>query len=146
MGVAQIALVQEKKVMQHELLTEAHASLTEALTRCRRIQFLEIEADLLLSMACWHNAVGERGEAWEYARESLAVADRAEYRLQQADIQNMMAQMALEAQDQEAAYEYAQAAYHAALCDGPPYCYKPALERAEQLLRQVRNLRGEQEE
>jgi tetratricopeptide (TPR) repeat protein len=146
LGVAQMALVREENAMERELLVEAHISLTEALTECRRIRLLEVEADIILSLACWHNAVGRREQAWEYAKEALAIADHAEYQLQQADIQNVMAQMALEMQDQDAAYRYAQAAYHTAWCDGPPYCYKPALERAEQLLRQAHNLRGEREE
>jgi transposase-like protein len=132
--------------MECELLVEAHMSLTEALTECRRIRLLEVEADIMLSLARWHNAVDRREQAWEYAKEALAIADRAGYRLQQADIQNVMAQMALEMQDHDAAYRYAQAAYHIAWCDGSPYCYKPALEKAEQLLRQAHNLRERHEE
>ena len=36
------------------------------------------------------------------------------------------------------AIEHAQTAYERAWCDGPPYCYKPALDEAERLLKEFK--------
>ena len=69
--------------------------------------------------------------------EALAVADRCEYRLCQADVHNFLAELALDANDAAAAAEHAQTAHERAWCDGPPHCYKPALDRAAALLTQL---------
>jgi hypothetical protein len=121
-------------------LTEAEAHLTEALTRCRSINLVEMESDILLAWARWHRAKGKADarstqEAKQYAQEALSIADRCEYRLKQADIHNFLAQMALEVGDHEAAKKHAATAHERAWCDGPPHCYKPALDEAERLLK-----------
>jgi tetratricopeptide (TPR) repeat protein len=127
-------------------LPEAESHLTEALTRCRRINLVELEPDILLEMARlrWAQAQGDevtceestrlREEALGLAREALAIADRCEYRLKQADVHNFLAQVALEKGDREEAMKHAEIAKERAWCDGPPYCYKPALEEAERIL------------
>ena len=65
------------------------------------------------------------------------MADRCEYRLQQADIHNFLARLALDAGDRPAAGEHAIIGYERAWCDGPPHCYKPALEEATRLLAEL---------
>jgi tetratricopeptide (TPR) repeat protein len=127
-------------------LPEAESHLTEALTRCRRINLVEVEPDILLEMARlrWAQAGGDevtsdestrlREEALGLAREALAIADRCEYRLKQADVHNFLAQVALEKGDREEAMKHAEIAKERAWCDGPPHCYKPALEEAERIL------------
>ena len=78
------------------------------------------------------------GETWEERlTEALAIADRCEYRLAQADIHNFLARLALDAGNRVAAREQAEIAKERAWCDGPPHCYKPALEEAEGLLREL---------
>ena len=127
-------------------LSEAESHLTEALTRCRRVNLVELEPDILLGMARlrWAQAQGDkvtgeesmrlRKEALGLAREALAIADRCEYRLKQADIHNFLAQVALEKGDRKGARKHAEIAKERAWCDGPPHCYKPALEEAERIL------------
>ncbi len=118
----------------------AEADLSEALSRCRRIRLAEFEADILLEMAKlqWEKAQGKNNELFEQAksltREALEIADRCEYRLKQADIHNFLAEMALAEGDKATALKQAKIAKERAWCDGPPYCYRKALDQAEQML------------
>jgi hypothetical protein len=99
-------------------------------------------------------ATGEgRGEARQQAAEALAIADRSEYRLKQAEIHNFLAGWHLALSEAEgvtlsqvegpAGGDVAQARHRAELakerawCDGPPHCYQPALDEAEQLLEEI---------
>jgi tetratricopeptide (TPR) repeat protein len=120
-----------------EGLAEAEAHLTEALTRCRRINLVELEPDILLAWARWHRAKGNPAQARQDAQEALAIADRCEYRLKQVEIHNFLAQLALAEGDRPAARHHAQIARERAWCDGPPHCYKPALDEAESMLVRV---------
>jgi tetratricopeptide (TPR) repeat protein len=132
-------------------LDEAETHLTKALTRCRRINLVELEPDILLAWARWHQAQGNADQARQDAGEALAIADRCEYRLKQADIHNFLARLAWERVDElrgmgdgagaaqalAEAREQAEVAKERAWCDGPPHCYKPALEEAERLLEEI---------
>jgi hypothetical protein len=115
-------------------LAEAESHLTEALIRCRRINLMEFEPDILLAWAKWHHLQGNAAQARADAGETLAIADRCEYRLKQADIHNFLARLALDAGDRAAARRHAAIAKERAWCDGPPHCYKPALDEAERLI------------
>ncbi len=115
-------------------LAEAESHLTEALTRCRRINMIDHEPDILLAWAKWHHLQGNTAQARADADEALAIADRCEYRLTQADIHNFLARLALDTGDRVAARRHAAIAKERAWCDGPPHCYKPALDEAERLL------------
>ena len=114
--------------------SEAEAHLTEALTRCHRINLIELEPDILLAWARWHRAATHASEACDRAGEALAIADRCEYRLVQATAHNLLARLALDADNRDAARRHAEIAKERAWCDGPPHCYKPALDEAEKLL------------
>lgn len=118
-------------------LNDAAVHLAEALTRCRRINHMEVEPDILLAWARWHQACGNRQEAQAYAEEALAIADRCEYRLAQAGIRNFLARLALDVGEREAARGHAEVARERAWCDGPPYCYRVALDEADGLLREL---------
>ncbi len=132
------------RALGHLHETETH--LTEALICCRRINLVEVEPDIMLEMARlrWAQARGDevaseestrlREESLKLAREALAIADRCEYRLKQADIHNFLAQVALEKGDRKQARKHAEIAKERAWCDGPPHCYKPAMEKAERIL------------
>ena len=93
-------------------------------------------------------------ESFDYAREALEIAERCEYRLQQAEIHNFLAEWWLEkavgskqkaeGREQSAVTEaiakarkHAERAKERAWCDGPPYHYKVAYERAERMLKTV---------
>ena len=135
---------------------DAERDLSEALSRCRKIRLVELEADILLEMAKlrWGQANsglrdqgsgvngveaggrsgGLREEAKNLASEALEIADRCEYRLVQADVRNFLAHMVFDEGDEVAAREHAQLARERALCDGPPHCYRKALDEAEAML------------
>jgi tetratricopeptide (TPR) repeat protein len=116
---------------------EAEAHLTEALTRCRRINNVELEPDILLAWTRWHRASGHSKEARECVDDALAIADRCKYRLAQADAHNLLAHLALDAGGRAEARQHAGIAKERAWCDGPPHCYKPALDEAESLLKET---------
>lgn len=130
LGVAHVELGQ---------LLVAKAHLHEALARCREIDLVELEPDILLAWARWHLARGGREEGRNSAEEALTIADRAEYRLKQAEIHNFLAQWELYAGDVSSARERAEMAKGCAWCNGPPHCYKPALDEAEELLELIGN-------
>ena len=124
-------------VMEGKDLNAAFTHLTDVLTRCRRINLLELEPDILLAWARWHLAKDNAQEAQTHANDALAIADRCEYRLAQADIHNFLARLALDAGDRETARKEAEIAKERAWCDGPPHCYKPALDEAEKMLKEL---------
>ncbi len=140
LGWALVALAEESS-RQEELLTEAEAHLTEALTRCRCINMVDHEAEILLAWARWHRLKGNPEEAHQHAEEALTIADRCEYRLQQAETHNFLARLALDAGDKHEALHHAQTARERAECDGPPHYYKPAYEEAERLLDEAERLK-----
>jgi tetratricopeptide (TPR) repeat protein len=137
LGWAKVALAQRDSEYRGKVLIEADAHLTEALTRCRRINLVESEPDILLARARWHRLRGEADAAREVVTEALEIADRCEYRLRQAEMHNFLARLALDADDRDEAISQAQAAYERAWCDGPPHCYKPALDEAERMLNEL---------
>jgi tetratricopeptide (TPR) repeat protein len=124
-------------VMEAIDLNAAATHLTDALARCRRANLVELEPDILLTWARWHRARGNGQEAHAHAEEALTIADRCEYRLKQAEIHNFLARLALDAGDGAGAREHAEIAKESAWCDGPPHCYKPALDEAEGMLKDL---------
>ncbi len=70
--------------------TAAEPHLNEALTRCRRISLVEIEPSILLAWARRHHAGGDGTQARRFAEDALRIADRCEYRLNQAEIHNFL--------------------------------------------------------
>jgi hypothetical protein len=78
------------------------------------------------------------GQAKSLTREALESADRCAYRLKQADIHNFLAEMALAEGDKATALKHVEIAKERAWCDAPPYCYRKALDQAEQMLAKLR--------
>jgi len=112
--------------------------LNEALTRCRSVDAVDIEADILLSLARLRRVRGNDKEALRFADEALLITERCEYVLQSADIRLFLAEMALESEDEETALVHAREARKLATCDGPPdYTYKVACEEAGALLKKL---------
>jgi tetratricopeptide (TPR) repeat protein len=135
---------------------EADRRLSEALTRCRSINAVEHEADVLLDLARLRAAMappcacgasppasggdrrGGREEALRLAQEALVITERCGYVLQGADVYLFLAQMALEDGDEETALEHTREARRLATCDGPPdYTYKVAYDEAGALLQRI---------
>jgi len=116
-------------------MEDADRHLNEALTRCRSINMVEMEADILLDLAWLRAATGAREEALRLAGEALVITERCGYVLQGADVHLFLAQMALEEGEEETAQEHAREARRLATCDGPPdYTYKVAYDEAGALL------------
>jgi tetratricopeptide (TPR) repeat protein len=115
-------------------LAAAQSHLDEALRRCRAINNVEHEPDILLAQARLAVVQGQVKEAHGLAEEAQHIAARAGYVLYLADICNFRAQLALDAGDREEAQRLAQQAHDYAWCDGPPYAYQSALDEAQRLL------------
>ena len=123
-------------------MLEAETHLSEALTRCRRINLVELESDLLLAWARWHQEKEDEEQSRKCAEEALSIADRCEYRLKQAEIHNFLAQWELDTENVVEARRHAEIASERAWCDGPPHCYRSALDEAERLLESAHNARS----
>ena len=113
-------------------LKEAEEHLNEALVRDRRINLVELEPDILLELAKLRFKQKHREEALKLAKEALGIADRCEYRLKQADINNFLAEFYLDAKDFSKAKEHVEKAKERAACG-----YQPAMKKAEELSRRI---------
>jgi tetratricopeptide (TPR) repeat protein len=122
---------------------EAERHLHAALERCRRINMVDHEADILIDLARLRAAThspgsGQAGlaeEARRLAEEALLITERSGYVLQGADAHLELAKLARARGDEAAAREHAQKAKDLATCDGPPdYTYKAAYDEAAALL------------
>ena len=117
---------------------EAEHHLHEALERCRRINLVEFEADILIDLARLRGAMGAPDEAQRLAEEALVITERSGYVLQGADAHLELAKLALARSDKSAALDHAKEARRLATCDGPPdYTYKAAYDEAGALLKQL---------
>jgi tetratricopeptide (TPR) repeat protein len=134
LGASLVALAAERN---DEHLAEAETHLTEAINRCRRVNMVDLEPDILLSWAKWHRLKGDAWQARRDAEEALEIADRCEYRLKQADVHNFLAQLDLDDDNKKGAIEHADIARERAWCQGPIHSYKPALDEAERLLKEL---------
>jgi tetratricopeptide (TPR) repeat protein len=109
--------------------------LDNALTRARSINLVEIEANILVTLALLRYDEGHYEEAKSVVEEALLITERCGYVLQDADANLFLAQYALEQEkDRAKAKEYAETALKLAYCDGPPYYYKVAYQEAERML------------
>ena len=115
---------------------EAEGHLDEAILRCRRINLVELEPDILLATARLGRDQGRREEARKRAEEGLRIADRCEYRLKQADIHNFLAQLALDEGDLDLAEREAKIGKERADCG-----YVPAQQESRRLLEEIKQRR-----
>jgi tetratricopeptide (TPR) repeat protein len=118
-------------------LTQSDTHLSDALTRCRTINAVDGEADILLDLARLRADQGQPAEAQHLAQEALAITERSGYALQGADVRLFLAQQALEAGDHPQALAHAQIARQLATCDGGDYIYRVAYDEAGALLTQL---------
>jgi tetratricopeptide (TPR) repeat protein len=115
-------------------LAEAGRSLAAALEMCRQLRVVDYEADLLLASAGLSLADGDAAEAERLGREALSIAEDAGFRVLEADIRNLLAEVALRTGRRREVLTNARRALACAECDGAPYCYRPALEAARRHL------------
>jgi tetratricopeptide (TPR) repeat protein len=117
---------------------EAERHLHEALERCRRINMVDHEADILIDLTRLWSATGATDEAARMAEEALVITERSGYVLQGADAHLELAKLALARGDNPNARHHATEALRLATCDGPPdYTYKVAYDEAGDLLDQL---------
>lgn len=137
--------VERDYIRAHWLLGAAHCAaaepdkaechLHEALHRCRCINMVDHEADILVDLSRLRAATGAPDEARRLAEEALLITERCGYVLQGADARLELAKLALVRGDRAAALEHAKEARRLATCDGPPdYTYKAAYDEAGALL------------
>jgi tetratricopeptide (TPR) repeat protein len=118
-------------------LGEPH--LSKALTRCRAINLVPVEANILLDLAHLRYDQKKYEEAKSLVDEALLITERCNYVLQGADVNLFLAQYALEQEkDKVKAKTHAEEALKLATCDGPPYYYKVAYEEAERFLENLK--------
>jgi hypothetical protein len=120
------------------LLLEAEFHLNRSLIRCRSFNLVEFEPEILLAWAKWHFIKGNTNSANEDAFEALQIADRCDYRLNKADINNFLALLSLNSKDIESSIKYAKMAYDFALCDGISHCYKPAMNNSNIIMNSIK--------
>ena len=114
---------------------EAERHLHEALERCRRINMVDHEADILIDLARLRAATGAADEARRLADEALLIADRSGYVLQAADAHLELANWPWPAATAPPPASTPPQAHRLATCDGPPdYTYAAAYAEAEWLL------------
>jgi tetratricopeptide (TPR) repeat protein len=141
--------IRDYSTTELEILEKAEKHLSESLRRCRAINLVTEEADILLESSKLLHAQGEHEKALSYAQEALTITERSGYVLQGADVNLFLAELALEGigekmtsegvTSEELAREYAEKALQLAHCDdGPPYHYKVAYEEAQALLEKLK--------
>jgi transcriptional regulator with XRE-family HTH domain/tetratricopeptide (TPR) repeat protein len=138
LGLTSIRLARMQGERAAEDLQQAEWHLREALKRCRQIDMVDYEADLLLAWAHLHHAKGEKQQARACTMEALAIANRSDFRVLRADVHNFLALLELEADNRRGAISHAESALCDAMCDGHPYCYKIAQDEARHLLNRAK--------
>ena len=119
---------------------EAERHLHEALERCRRINCVDVEADILIDLARLRIATNAPDEAQRLADEALLITERSGYVLQGADAHLELAKLARARGNQTEAFHHATEAHRLATCDGPPdYTYKAAYDEATALLADLKD-------
>jgi tetratricopeptide (TPR) repeat protein len=118
-------------------LAQSDTHLSDALTRCRTINAVDAEADILLDLARLRADQGQPAEALSLAQAALAITDRSGYVLQGADVNLFLAQQTLAQGNQAQALTHAQIARQLATCDGGDYVYRVAYDEAGALLAQL---------
>jgi tetratricopeptide (TPR) repeat protein len=117
-------------------LVEAEHHLHEAIERCRRINMVDHEADILIDLARLGIATAAPDEAGRFADKALLITERSGYVLQGADAHLVLAQLSKNRGDVKQLRHHAEEALRLATCDGPPdYTYKAAYDEASALLR-----------
>jgi len=116
-------------------LSAAERHLGEALTRCRGINAVMHEPDILLELARLRLAQGNPAEAQALAAAAQGISERSGYAPKEADARLVLARLAQQAGNAAEARQQAEAARRLATCDGPPaHTYYAAYVEAEALV------------
>jgi tetratricopeptide (TPR) repeat protein len=140
--------IEDDYVRAHWLLGAAHLAgsdlpaaerhLGEALTRCRSINNVQLEPDILLELARLRLAQGNAEEAQRLAEQAQGISERSGYVLKEADARLVLARLAQQAGNAAEARQQAEVARRLATCDGPPdHTYYAAYVEAERVVDEV---------
>jgi tetratricopeptide (TPR) repeat protein len=121
---------------------EAHQHLSNALERCHQTSVVRLEPAILLDVARAHQTSGDLEQAKAVAEQALTIAQRCGLRLLQADLNNLLGRLCLKTGDLEGSRRCGDAARQLAICDGEPWCYRPALDESAALLAEAANDRS----
>jgi HEAT repeat protein len=115
----------------------ANHHLRAAITRSREARLVGVEIRALLYAAELEAARSRPEAARRRVREAQGLAERGPYRLLKADSENLLARLARDTGDAEAAVEHSTTAYRLAWCDGPPHAYAHGLATAAATLEEL---------
>jgi tetratricopeptide (TPR) repeat protein len=122
-------------------LPAAERHLGEALTRCRGINNVEHEPNILIELARLRLAQGNPAEAQALAAAAQGISERSGYAPKEADARLVLARLAQQAGNAAEARQQAAEARRLATCDGPPdHTYYAAYVEAEALLENTEGL------
>lgn len=131
-GVSLLSLATQ--ALDRETLTRSQQFLHRALENCKKISLIEVEAEILASLAKWYLYTDDLHSARNLGTEALQIAYECNYRIRQTDVLNLLAKIELTVGNVSEAVDYATKAYKLAWCDGPPYTYHWGLETAKATL------------
>ncbi len=115
-------------------LERAERHLTEALERCRRINMVDHEANLLIDLGRLRWAQGDAAEARRLGGEAVTIAERCGFVLQGADAHLLLSGLDRAEGKTASAREHALEARRLATCDGDDSTYKVAYDEAGAML------------
>ena len=118
-------------------LKTADERLHHALTRARRVNYVEEELPALIALAELRRREGKPDEARELLDDVWDPAERGPYPLLHADAFNVLAQIERDAGNLDKAIKAATKAYRLAWCDGPPFAYHWGLVAAQKHLQEL---------
>jgi tetratricopeptide (TPR) repeat protein len=115
----------------------ADERLHHALTRARKVNYVEEELPALVALAELRRQRNDIKAAREHLGNVWELAERGPYPLIHADAFNVLARIERDEGNNGAAIEAATKAYRLAWCDGPPFAYHWGLEKAKQHLKEL---------
>ena len=118
-------------------LATADERLHHALTRARKVNYVEEELPALVALAEVRLRQEDAKAAHELLDDVWELAERGPYPLFHADAFNVLAQIERDEGNNAAAIEAATKAYRLAWCDGLPFAYHWGLGKAKQHLKEL---------
>ena len=118
-------------------LQHAEVYLDEAWTQCGRTGLIEAEAKLHIARGHWERLCGRPAEAKGTFQRAVEVAAMCGYRINEADAQHGLAQIAYEQRDFEVARSHTMQAFALAECDSGEYRYELGVARIQHLVNQL---------
>lgn len=133
-SLAQIGLIEGKVYLATENHSVALDVFIEAEKNSRKIGFRLCQADALRGIAFAKKRNGELISVKNELNELVGFANTRKLALFKADAHRLLAELAIQEDDENGASVHAELAYRSAWCDGPPFHYSEALLTAKNLM------------